>query len=90
MKAKLSLAMSLAVILTVALTSFAQAEHLAARVVFTTDLDPDCLVTVVVFDYTAPGHPPQPGQTVTGLTPFPLETEPGTSVTFGYEGFVVC
>src|SRR6266498_706644 len=86
MKRKFSIAMSLAVMLAMTLTSLVLAEVLPARIIFTTDTP--CAVTVFVSSYTNPMN--QPGETAGGSTPWTLDTYPSTSVTFYYPAFVVC
>jgi len=85
MKKRFSIAMSLAVILALALTSLALAAQ-PARVVFTTDTP--CPVNVLVVSYTDPAG--IAGKTANGSTPLTLDTYPSTSVTFFYQAIVVC
>ena len=86
MKKKFSIAISLAVILAMTLTSLALAADPTAYVEFKTDAP--CPVNVLVFPYTNPAN--QSGQTAGGSTPWTLPTYPLTSVTFFYDPSVVC
>ena len=86
MNRKLSIAASLAGGLAVILSSLVLAADPPAHVMFTTDAP--CPVTVQVLSYTDPSN--QPGQPVSGSTPWKLDTFPLTSVTFFYPASVVC
>jgi hypothetical protein len=86
MKRKISIAIVLAMILTLTFTSLAFAADPAAHVEFQTDSP--CAVTVQVLSYTNPVS--QSGKTASGSTPGILDTYPSTSVTFFYPTMVVC
>jgi len=86
MKKKFSIALSLAMILAIALTSLALAADPPAHVVFTTDLP--CAVSVLVISYTDPNGVLV--SFVSGSTPWTLDTLPSTPVSFTYPIPVVC
>jgi hypothetical protein len=92
MKRKLSIAVSLVVILTMTLASLALAADPPAQVVFTTDLP--CPVSVLVISYTDPTGVVV--NFVSGSTPWTLDTFPSTPpaaiyyVAFSYPTSVVC
>ena len=86
MKKKFLIAMSLAVILALALTSLVFAADPTAYVEFTADAP--CAVTVIVINYVDPA-----GVYVmfaSGSTPWTLSTYPSTPVTFSYPVSVNC
>ena len=86
MKRKISIAIVLAMILTLTFTSLAFAADPVAHVEFKTDSP--CAVTVQVLSYTNPAN--QSGKTASGSTLWTLDTYPSTSVTFFYPAMVVC
>lgn len=92
MRRKLSIAVSLVVILTMTLASLVLAADPPAQVVFTTDLL--CPVSVLVISYTDPTGAVV--NFVSGSTPWTLETFPSTPpaaiyyVAFSYPTSVVC
>jgi len=86
MKRKFSIAIVLAMILTLTFTSLAFAANPAAHVEFKADAP--CPVTVQVLSYTNPAN--QSGKMASGSTPWILDTYPVTSVTFFYPTLVVC
>lgn len=83
MKMKFSIALSLAIILAIAFTSFALADQVA-QIVFTTDV---CAGTVIVISYTTPAGVVT---TASGLTPWTLDTSPQSALTFFYPATVTC
>src|SRR5574341_790743 len=84
MKRKLSIAILLAILLTMTLSSLASAA-VPAHVQFT--IDAPCAVTVLVTSYTDPANQPA---SASGSTPWTLDVYPSTSVTFFYPASVVC
>ncbi len=92
MKRKFSIAISLAAVLALTLTSLALAAHeAAAHVKFITDLPASCQNQANVFfiSYIDPiTH--QPGSIPGGPTPFTLDTAPSSPVTFLYDLIVNC
>src|SRR5215208_2725570 len=87
MKRKFPIAISLAVMMALTLTSLALAAILPAHIVFT--IDAPCAVTVVVDSYTDPTDP-LAVKSANGTTPWTLDTYPSTAVTFYYPTFIVC
>jgi len=87
MKWKFSIATSLAVILTMMLTSLALAADPPAQVVLITDLPPYCPVNLLA-SYTDPNGVLQ--QFVGGSTPWTIDTLPSSLVSFTYQIPVVC
>lgn len=84
MKKKFSIALSLAMILAIALTSLTLAAVPTAQVTFTTDIP--CPVLVLLISYTDANGQPIPQNT----TPFTIDTAPGTAVEYVYSTPVVC
>jgi HYR domain-containing protein len=86
MKKKFSIAISLAVILTLVLTSLALAADPTAHVEFTTDAPCPVIVSMIIYSDPAGNSRQIPGV----LTPRTIDTSPSTPVTFFYPASVVC